>query len=86
MLKLTARQLPRALFRGGKRLRLRKFFQTQSQQYRKFNGRPFWVLKSITKPDEDHDAEVLPLYLICFSEGQTIEAWPEEMLKRSLED
>jgi hypothetical protein len=38
------------------------------------------VVKCITEPDDDHDAEVLPMYRIKFlSDGMEIEAFIEEI-------
>lgn len=43
-----------------------------------FNGKPFEIIEKITKPDDRHDEEVLPMYVIkC--DGVTFEAWPEEV-------
>ncbi len=62
-------------------------FTTPYDQYANREGQPFTVLRVIDQPDEAHDAEVLPMYVIRFTDGLEIEAWPEEVLSpRSLHD
>ena len=46
----------------------------------RFNGKPFDIVAEITEPDETHDADVLPMYVIT-CDGITFEAWPEEIGK-----
>ena len=57
----------------------RTTFTTPFRQYAEREGEPFTVLAAITEPDADHDAEVLPMYRIRFTDGTVIEAWPEEV-------
>lgn len=57
----------------------RKTFTTPYEQHRDREGQTFEVLRTISKPDADHDAEVLPMYEIRFPDGTRIEAWPEEV-------
>lgn len=59
--------------------RLRDTFTTPFDQYANREGQRFNVLAKITEPDEDHDAEVLPMYRIRFDDGFEIDAWPEEV-------
>lgn len=42
------------------------------------NGNIYKILSTIDQPDEHHDAEVLPLYLVRCN-GKTFEAYPEEL-------
>jgi hypothetical protein len=59
--------------------KLRDTFTSPYVQYTDRIGQTFHVIDIITTPDETHDAEVLPMYRIRFSDGVEIEAWPEEV-------
>lgn len=61
-------------------MKYRETFQTPYEQHRHRQGHAFTVLKVIDKPDDKHDAEVLPMYRIRFADGGEIEAWPEEII------
>jgi hypothetical protein len=54
-------------------------FSTPYEQYAEREGQHCVVVREINEPDEQHDAEVLPMYVICFDDGEEIEAWPEEV-------
>lgn len=54
-------------------------FTTPFEQYAAREGQPCEVLRWVTDPDADHDAEVLPMAVIRFADGVEIEAWPEEV-------
>lgn len=54
-------------------------FHTPYEQYADREGQEFELVRTITEPDATHDAEVLPMYVIRFSDGVEIEAWPEEV-------
>ncbi len=54
-------------------------FTTLYEQHKGRIGQAFTIVRTITEPDETHDAEVLPMYVIRFSDGVEIEAWPEEV-------
>jgi hypothetical protein len=54
-------------------------FQSPYEAVADLNGKSFVFVRTISEPDDDHDAEVLPMYVIRFSTGETIEAWPEEV-------
>jgi hypothetical protein len=56
-------------------------FQSPYDQYRHRIGDHFIVLKTFTEEDENHDLEVLPMFLIRFDDGVEIEAWPEEIME-----
>lgn len=43
------------------------------------NGTPVRVIRAIRHPDAEHDAEVLPMYVIETEDGRTGEAYPEEL-------
>ena len=58
----------------------RDTFQSPYTQWNKRNGQTFDVLRVISKTDENHDQESLPMFEIRFSDGLIIEAWPEEVL------
>lgn len=60
-------------------MKLRETFQSPYDQYRERIGQPFTLIREITEPDAGHDAEVLPMYVIRFPDGEEIEAWPEEV-------
>ena len=55
-------------------------FHAVYDQHSNRDGEEFSLVKVIDTPDESHDAEVLPMYLIRFNDGQEIEAWPEEIM------
>jgi hypothetical protein len=57
----------------------RKLFTTPFEQYARHEGKPFEVLGVIDTPDENHDADVLPVFRVRI-DGEEIEAWPEEVL------
>lgn len=62
--------------------KLRATFQSPYDQYKNRIGQTFQVIRAITKPDKDHDKEVLPMYAIKFPDGKEIEAWPEEVYEQ----
>lgn len=43
------------------------------------DGQRFEFVALVHEPDDEHDAEVLPMYRIRFDDGTEIEAWPEEV-------
>jgi hypothetical protein len=57
----------------------RRTFTTPFEQLAAREGEPFEVIGIITEPDDDHDADVLPMYRIRFKDGFVTEAWPEEV-------
>lgn len=59
----------------------RQTFTTPFDQFAHREGDEFTVIRVIDQPDENHDAEVLPMYEICFTDGEQIEAWPEEVMR-----
>lgn len=54
-------------------------FKSPYEQYANRVGQEFELVRTITEPDATHDAEVLPMYVIRFADGEEIEAWPEEV-------
>ncbi len=54
-------------------------FNSPYDQYKGRNGQSCVIIKTIDRPDDTHDAEVLPMYIIEFGDEETIEAWPEEL-------
>lgn len=54
-------------------------FDSPYKQHAERNGQPFEIVKTIDKPDSEHDVAVLPMYGIRFEDGEEIEAWPEEV-------
>ena len=56
-------------------------FSTPHEQYKEREGQTCVIVREITEPDDDHGAEILPMYVIRFSDGVEIEAWPEEIWK-----
>lgn len=54
-------------------------FQTGFEQHAERNGQPFRIVGYIDTPDDEHDEESLPMFLVEFFDGQTIEAWPYEV-------
>lgn len=55
-------------------------FVTPFRQYAEHSGRPATVVRVISEPDSDHDAESLPMFVIRFDDGVCIEAWEEELV------
>lgn len=59
-------------------------FRSTDSNYKDLDGQPCEVLRTISEPDETHDEECLPMYLIrCGS--QDFEAWAEEIEVADLE-
>ena len=57
------------------------FFRTPYEQYKEKDGFPFEIVKIFDKDDNTHDiSEVGIMYLVKFSNGEQIEAWPEELV------
>jgi hypothetical protein len=54
-------------------------FRTPYEQYRNRDGESIEIVRKIETPDEEHDEEVLPMYVVRFEDGTEIEAWPEEL-------
>ena len=59
----------------------RTHFTSPYDQHRARVGQPFTHVRTIDTPDNDHDAEVLPMHVIRFEDGTEIEAWPEEVVQ-----
>lgn len=57
----------------------RETFTTPFDQYSERKGQAFKVIRKLTEPDDDHDEEVLPMYIIEFLDGVQIEAFPDEV-------
>ena len=57
----------------------RPTFRARYAQYKELDGKPFTVTNVIEEADDEHDEEVLPMFVIQI-DGQQIEAWPEEVL------
>jgi hypothetical protein len=43
------------------------------------NGQSVEVVRAIRKVDNAHDREVLPMFVVRFSDGLTIETWRDEL-------
>lgn len=54
-------------------------FITPFSQYEARNGQQVEIMRVIRRPDATHDRECLPMYEVRFADGETIEAWPEEL-------
>jgi len=54
-------------------------FQTTDSTLVQRNGEPVHVVRAIRRADEDHDREVLPMYVVRFHDGTTAEAWRDEL-------
>jgi len=44
------------------------------------NGSEVTIVTAFTEPDDTHDTEVLPMYLVRFSDGYECELWADELL------
>lgn len=60
-------------------LPIKKRFHTHFEQMSEHNGKHFFIIGFIDEPDENHDAESLPMFRIRFEDGEEIEAWPYEV-------
>ena len=56
-------------------------FDTPYEDYQKYNGKSFEVVRRMSYADDDIDLECLPKWVIRFEDGVEIEAWPEEICK-----
>ena len=56
-------------------------FDTPYEDYRKYNGKSFEVVRRMSYADDNIDLECLPKWIIRFEDGAEIEAWPEEICK-----
>ena len=54
-------------------------FRTTDSVYRCWNGQHCEIVRSIIEPDDDHDAEVLPMRVIRFDDGFELEVWDDEL-------
>lgn len=54
------------------------YFNAVYEQYRDLDGKPFRLVRAIDQPDDTHDEDVLPMYVILI-DGREYEAWPEEI-------
>jgi len=54
-------------------------FRTPYEQHRNRDGQKCIIVRTITEPDDEHDAEALPMHVVCFEDGTEIEALPEEV-------
>ena len=54
-------------------------FETQTEDMRDKFGWRCIILKVFDTPDEDHDEECLPMYLVRFEDTSEAEAFPEEL-------
>lgn len=58
----------------------RETFLPSGSEYAERAGAAFTLVRKIVEPDEKHDEECLPMYVIQFDDGVEIEAWPDEVL------
>lgn len=58
----------------------RSTFRAKYDQYAEKHGQSFTVVRAITEPEDDIDAECLPMFEIQFDTGEKALAWPEEVL------
>ena len=56
-------------------------FDTPFEDFRKYNGKPFKVVRRMSYANDDIDLECLPKWVIRFEDGVEIDAWPEEICK-----
>ena len=54
-------------------------FKSPYDQYAARIGQEFEIIRKITEPGPDVDAENLPMYVIRFVDGAEIHAWPEDV-------
>lgn len=53
-------------------------YRSPFSQHADRNGQTFVVVRKISEPDEEHDAESLPMYRIRFNDGFEIDAFQNE--------
>ena len=56
-------------------------FDTPFEDFRKYNGKPFEVVRRMSYADDNIDLECLPKWIIRFEDGVEFDAWPEEICK-----
>ena len=55
------------------------FLQTTDSKLKHRNGHVLTIVRTITEPDESHDAESLPMHAVRFRDGFEAELWPDEL-------
>ena len=67
----------------------KKFF-SQWDDYKEYAGETFEVIKRVPEYDAHHtdgaDLECLPMWTIRFADGKEIDAYPEEIIQREIDD
>ena len=63
------------------KLGFKEKYDTPYEDYQKYNGKSFKVVRRMSYADDDIDLECLPKWIIRFEDGAEIEAWPEEICK-----
>lgn len=56
-------------------------FDTPYEDYQKYNGQSFEVVRRMSYVNDNIHLECLPKWIIRFEDGVEIEAWPEEICK-----
>ena len=56
-----------------------KRFHTVDTAHAFRNGQACRVIRSIVAPDNEHDAEVLPMHVIEFADGAQLEVFDDEL-------
>jgi hypothetical protein len=59
-------------------------FKTEYSDMKRHNGKIVTVVKIIDKPDEYHDEDCLPMYVVQTDSLEEFEAYPEELLRENL--
>lgn len=65
-------------------LDVRETFHALWEQTQDLGGLRFSIVRVITEPDDTHDEEVLPMFVLRMENGEETEAWPEEVLPNVL--
>lgn len=61
--------------------KVRSSFQSHFSDVSEHVGKPFVIVGALFVPDENHDAEVLPMFWVQFDDGVVQEAHPEEVFE-----
>lgn len=54
-------------------------FNTSATSMKHHNGKIVELICTIKEPDDTHDAEVLPMYVVRTADGETFEAFSDEL-------
>lgn len=54
-------------------------FRTVDTSHKARNGQQCAIVRTISEPDETHDADTLPMHVVRFSDGFELEVFDDEL-------